>query len=191
MSNKLILLALIISLLISGCSSSLPEPTPTPNIEETVSALAMQMISETLTAAPTATLPPTDTPEPTPTLTSTAAVELTAIPTETATLTPEPFRGEFSLGDQSGESEGLLRIENQTGEPYIIISISGLTWKKQLPVYYSWEVTGFLLQMIKYGYYDVTVEIPGKTTLTAKFQQNNKDKTTITISRHSIKIVGP
>ena len=156
-----------------------------------MSTLAMQMISETLTAAPTATQSSTYTPEPTPTAPPTATVELTPIPTETATLTPEPFRGEFSLGDQSGESEGLLRIENQTGEPYIIITLSGLTWKKQLPIYYSWQVTGFLLQMIKYGYYDVTVEIPGKTTLTAKFQQNNKDKTTITVSRFSIKIVGP
>lgn len=191
MYKNQISILLIISFLVSGCSTSFSAANPTPNIEETISSMAIEMISGTLTAGPTSTKTATNTTIPTSTNIPTQTITITSIPTETETLTPEAFRGEFSLGDQSGEDDGLLRIENQSGQPFIIITLSGNTWKKQLPIYYSWEVSGFLLQMIKFGKYTITVEIPGKTTIFGNFQQNNTDKTTIIVTKNSIKVIGP
>lgn len=83
-------LALMISLIISGCGARGLQATPTINpldIQSTVAAAAFTVIAETQAAIPTATPPPptatfTDTPAPTPTF--------LPLPSSAITLTPVP-----------------------------------------------------------------------------------------------------
>lgn len=195
--KKLFVISLLVTLFITtGCSSILPAPEPTPDIDATVAAVAAQMISETQTAMPTFTALPTYTDVPTATVMPTEVV-LSPVPTATETPfdvpTALPCYGPWSQGDISKENDGFIRIENHSSWPKIIVHMDGNTWKKSFPVYYCWTMgeKAVVLDNIKFGHYNLRIEVPGITTIWGSFQINNTDKTTFEIYDRSYKVYGP
>jgi hypothetical protein len=193
--------ALIITMLVIlvACGPA-PTPSATPDINATMSALSGTMVAGTLTAQPTNTLPPTETPTPLPTATATLPPTGTLDPSlPTATLgaalpgvpTPTVFTGSYVPGDLTGLDVAILRVENLTGVKEIIVTITGVTVPREIPVYLSYKVTGALNFNIYTGSWQYKVEIPNKRFLTGGFRQTNKDKTTMKVYLQKVAIFGP
>lgn len=198
MKNLFVIPLILIALLAVSCSSILPEPTPTPDINATVAALAAEMLNQTQTAMPSPTALPTYTAMPT----ATEEPTFTPLPpTETETpmviATSVPCWGSWHQGDISKEDDGRILIVNYSSWEKIIVHLEGTTWKKSFPVYYCWNMEKNAVigrggdTSIKFGYYSIRVEAPGRTTFWGSFQINNPDKTTIEIYDRSVKVIGP
>jgi hypothetical protein len=190
--KKIIITILLLSILLSSCSV-FPAPTPTPDIQMTIEAEAKVMVAQTLTAMPTNTELPTQTPAPT----ATAMPTETPLPTETPTvdpatlITPIPFSGTLTSGNTDNLPVGLLHIENKTGIPNVEIQLYGKTIQKEQWVYYAWFIERMMNVNILWAHYDYSVVVPGKSTFTGTFTQNNYDKTTFVITLKGVKITGP
>jgi hypothetical protein len=190
--KKTFLSILITSVLLVSCSA-FPTAAPTPNIEMTISAEVQSMVAETLTAMPTNTPEPTETPAPT----ATAIPTETLVPTATSTTdpaslyTPTAWVGTLSPGNTEGLPDALLHIENQTGNPDVLVSLYGVTLTREQPVYYAWIVERMLNVTILWANYNYTVQVPGKGIFQGSWKQNNWDKTTMVISNKGVKITGP
>ena len=193
--------ALIIILLaiLAGCGPA-PTPTPTPDLNATMSALSGTMVAGTLTAQPTNTLLPTETATPLPTETATLPPTETPDPSmPVATLdtslpggpTPTLFTGTFVPGDLTGLETAILRVENLSGVKEIIVTITGVTRPREIPVYLSYKVTGALNFNIYMGSWQYKVEIPNKRFITGAFKQTNKDKTTMKVYLQKVVVLGP
>ena len=200
--------ALIISMLvILGACGPAPTPAPTPDLNATMSALSGTMVAATLTAQPTNTLVPTKTTLPTETATSLPPTETpAALPVgtldpslPTATLgpalpgvpTPTVFQGTFVPGDLTGLQVAILRVENLSGVKEIIVTITGVTVPREIPVYLSYKITGALNFNIYTGSWQYKIEIPNKRFMTGAFRQTNKDKTTMKVYLQKVVILGP
>lgn len=191
--KRIAFLTITLSLLLSSCStisSVFATPTVTPDLPATALASAQTAVAETLTAMPTNTpVPPTETPVPTATMAPTNTPE----PTPTATSTMVPWFGFFAPNPDrvDGLPTGLLRIENNTGEPFIIVNLNGTTSKREQPVWYRYKVSTVEFIDVYWGYYDVVVEVSNSKTLYSSFTQQSKDKTTMYVNKGKISIVGP
>jgi hypothetical protein len=188
--KNFIYLIFVFSILLSSCSA-FPTPAPTPNIELTIESAADEIVSLTLTAMPTYTIVPTQTSTPVPTSTETLSPEVTATGNPALLTTATPWVGTLSPGNTDGLPEGLLRIENQTGIPGVVVSLYGVTLKREQPIYYAWNVDRSLNSNILWAAYNYTVIVPGKSTFQGSFTQNNYDKTTFVVSLKGVKITGP
>lgn len=194
--------ALIITMLaiLVACGPA-PTPSATPDLNATMSAFSGTMVAGTLTAQPTNTLRPTETATPLPTATATLPPTATidpSLPTATPdTLvpgapTPTVFTGTIAPGDLTGLDVAILRVENLTGAKEIIVTITGVTIPREVPVYLSYKVTGALNFNIYTGSWQYKIEIPNKAFCSGSFRQTNKDKTTMKIrSCDRIAILGP
>ena len=82
--------ACLLMALLAACSGG--KATPTPDVEATITAVAVSVIASITAQAPTATFEPTDTPTSTPTVKIMAAPTKTptSTPTQTPTLTSTP-----------------------------------------------------------------------------------------------------
>lgn len=177
-------LILAVVILLTACGPA-PTPAPTPDLQATIISLSGTMVAATLTAQPsprpTQTLQPSRTSAPT----ETATPELAASPTIATEVTPQAtgtaWRGTFVVGNTDGLPEGLLRIENFTGEKEITVTLNGVTLTRERPVYYSYAVTGALNITILWARYQYIIQIPNKKIFTGTFTQNNGDKTTIRV----------
>jgi hypothetical protein len=198
-----LILALLV--LLTSCGPA-PTAAPTPDLNATMSALSGTMVASTLTAQPTNTLVPTATPLPTET--ATLAPTETATPAPTATVdplaplatldpalpglpTPTAFTGSVVQGDLTGLGTALLQVQNLTGVKEIIVTLTGVTIPREVPLYLSYKVTGGMNITIYPGSWQVSVEIPGKRFLTSGFRQTNKDKTTLKVYLTKLVILGP
>jgi hypothetical protein len=189
-------------LILTACGPA-PTQVATPDIQSTTAAIAGTMVAATQSAQPSPTLKPTDTQTPTTTPTSIPTLTPTLESGNTGTLTPTPdltvvgvatataWSGTFAPGNTNGLPTGLLRIENNTGEKEIIVTLSGITMTREQPVYYSYKVTGALNITILWARYQYMVQIPNKRILTGTFGQNSKDKTTMRVDLTKIVITGP
>lgn len=205
MKRLAFILAIVIVLTACG-----PTPTPiaTPDLNATMEALSGTMVAGTLTAQPTNTLVPTNTDLPTETFTSLPTETATAdpsLPSATPDLlaagtlnpslpgvaTPTVFTGTIVPGDLTGLEKAILRIENLTGVKEIIVTITGVTIPREVPVYISYKVTGALNVYIYTGSWQYQVEIPGKRYLSGGFKQTNKDKTTMKVYLQKVNVFGP
>jgi len=186
------MLLTLLALLTACAPASTPEPTV--DVPATIEALSLTMIAGTLTAQPTATpQPPTATPEP-PTATPVPPTETsTPTPEPSATLTPEPFFGTLDPAGTENTPKGLFRIENNTGESFLIININGMTHEgNPKPIYYAIQMTNTVyLFDIPWGDYSYSVQIGTKKTISGSFIIRNKDKTTMRVSMDKVVVVGP
>ena len=190
-----LIMALVI--LLTACG---PAPTPalTPDTQATINSLSGTMVAATLTAKPSSTPMPTGTtpPSPTPAPSETATPEIVSSPTGVVEMTPQAtataWSGAFSVGNTDGLRQGLLRIENLTGEKEITITLNGVTLTRDRPIYYSYTVTGALNITIFWARYQYIIQIPNKKIYTGTFTQNNDDKTTIRVYlKKDPAIIGP
>ena len=158
------------------------------------------------TATATDTPPATETPRPTgtPTLQSTPVTSTgtpTEPPTPTLTLTSRPvptfdptlsiFQDTSTGNNVEGLGTARLLVVNHTGKKQIIVTLKGVTLKRSQPVYYSQTVERWLVIEILWGSYQVLVQIPGQPSLTAAYVQRGKDKTTLTVGKDELTILGP
>jgi hypothetical protein len=188
---KRLLLILTLLALLSACAPA-QTPQPTLDVAATIESLSGTMTAGTLTALPTATTQPSSTPE-LPTATLTLPTE-TSTPTlePTATLTPEPFFGTLDPLGAGDYKTGLFLIENNSGEAFIIVNISGTTNQgNPKPWYYTDKITSTTLFNIPWGDYSYSVQIGTKKTLSGSFIIRNKDKTTMRVSKDKVIVVGP
>lgn len=201
--------ALIFAMLIvlTACGPA-PTPVATPDLNATMDVISGTMVAGTLTAQPTNTLVPTNTTLPTETFTPLPTETATtdpSLPTATPDLlaagtlnpsmpglaTPTVFTGTYAPGDLSGLETAILRIENLTGVKEIIVTITGVTIPREVPVYLSYKITGALNVNIYTGSWQYQVEIPGKRYLSGGFRQTNKDKTTMKVFLQKVNVFGP
>ena len=198
--------ALIIIMLVflAACGPA-PTPTPTPDLNATVSVISGTMVAGTLTAQPTNTTAPTNTPLPTET--ATLVPTETATPLATGTLdpsvaaatldpalagaTPTAFTGAIIPGDLTGLPTAILQVQNLSGVKEIIVTVSGVTTLRQVPVYLSYKVGAGLNFNIYIGSWQYKVEIPNKRFISGAFRQTNKDKTTMKVYLTKVVILGP
>ena len=194
-------------LLLSACGPAPTPITPTVDINATTSAMAADIIKGTSeaqlsatphptnTLAPANTQPPTETSTSLPAETSTAEVTFTP-PTVTidplmGMVTSTPWIGTLSPGNTDGLATGFLRIENNTGVKEIVVTLTGVTLKRQQPVYYAYKVTNSLVITILQAKYSYVVQVPNKNMFTGTFGQANKDKTVLRVTPTSVIIIGP
>jgi hypothetical protein len=193
--------ALIIAMLMlfTACGPA-PTPAATPDLNATMSAFSGTMVAATLTAQPTNTSVPTNTPAPTETATlqpTETATPLASAPAATlnpalpGVPSPTLFVGSYIPGDLTGLPVGLLRVENLSGVKEIIVTITGVTVPREIPVYLSYKVTGALVFNIYNGSWQYKVEIPGKRYITGSFRQTVKDKTTMKVYLTKVVVLGP
>lgn len=185
--------AMLVLFLLTACGTA-ATPAPTVDVAATVSSLSGTMVAGTLTAQPTATFNPTATMTVTETETVTPTpappTETPVIPTET--LTPTPFFGTLSPLDTSGDPQGYFLIENNTGQPEIIVNIYGSTYLgNPKPVYIAYKVTKSFLFQIPWGDYQYTVQVGTKKIFTGSVGIRNKDKTTMRVTMTKVVVVGP
>ncbi len=192
-------LLIAIMIFLSGCGAS-PFSTPTPDTQATMQVLASTMVAATLTAQPTLTPVPTNTSAPTETFTpaptETSTPEPTSAISPTPTIDPSqptatPWSGVLSPGNTEGLPMGFVRIENNTGEKEIIVTLTGVTLTRSQPIYLSYKVTGFLLLSVPWAHYQYVIQIPNKRMLTGEFTQANEDKTTIRVLLTRVIVAGP
>jgi len=187
-------LLLIFVLLLSSCSPA-PAPTATPDLPKTIQALSATSVAATMAAMPSSTQVPTNTPTSAPTNPPTeTTVQLTSTPSPTLfeiIPTVTPWLGTLSPGNTEGLPTGLLRIENNTGEKEITITLTGVTLTREQLVYLAYKVTGSLNITVFLARYKYVIQIPGKGMYQGTFAQKSKDKTTIRVFDSKILIVGP
>ena len=131
MNRKTVLLAALVSIILSACGASEPPaPTMDPNsIVNTAQAAAFTMIAQTqaaiptstFTETPTATPLPTDTPIPSPTLPATALIPPTATTGANANECYHPIEA------GAGGPRSQLRFQNKTKG---IVTVFVYLWKK-------------------------------------------------------------
>jgi len=128
--KKMIILGSILgfALLITGTSfylgfrqqsGDMPEPTPTPTIEETPTP------EETITEPPTPTSSPTPTKKPSPTPTKTPTPTITSIPTSTPTPTPQTITVNATSamdGFQSSNGGGNAGLDIRVGRNATLVT---------------------------------------------------------------------
>lgn len=190
--KRLVFLFVLMSLLVA-CTGTAQTPVLTVDVNATIAALSGTMMAGTLTAQPThtPTATATFTPEPTATFTPEPTATLTLEPT--ATWTPIPFFGTLDpLGAGGNVKTGLFRIENNSGEPEIIVTLNGSTLEgNPRPIYMAYKVTTVFLFDIPWGKYNYVVQIGSKKMHTGQFTINNYDKTTMRVTLQKVVIVGP
>ncbi len=193
---KRILFSTLLVLLLSACGPA-ATPEPTADIAATLNAISGTMVAGTLTARPTATALPTATASETPTIPAIETATPVATATETPlppteTLTPTPWIGTLDpLGAANGRT-GTFLIENNSGEPEIIVSFYGMTsGGNSKPLYLAYRVQRRFVFEMPWGSYNYTVAIGDRKTFTGTVGINNWDKTTMRVSMQKIVVVGP
>ncbi len=197
---KRIAIIVAISMLITACGPT-PVSIPTPDIQATTAAIVSQMIKTTQEAQLSATLAPTNTSLPTATMTDPPPDTPTpeqVVATITASVDPlmglatsTPWFGTLSPGNTEGLPTGFLRIENNTGVKEIIVTLTGVTLKRDQPVYYAYKVNGALVLTILWARYQYVVQVPNKRVFTGSFSQASKDKTILRVNPTVVNIIGP
>ncbi len=193
----------LLAILFSACAGpavSPPVPATTTPGNTPVMATVTTAFS---TATPTNTPSATETPRPsgTPTLQSTPTGTPSSSPTPTLTLTSWPvptidptlafFQGASTGSNVEGLGTARLLIINQSGVARIEVIIKGVTLKREQPAYYEATVMRSAVIEILWGSYQILVQVPGKGSLTAAFVQRGKDKTTLTVEKNKLTILGP
>ena len=195
----------VLIFVLSACGPA-PTAVATPDIQATTASFSNTMVAATLTAQPTQTPVPTITPTPVPAATATNASNQTDTPQPGSDLaltptvnaapgiaaTPTFFEGTFALGNTADLTTATFLIVNTSGVKEIIVTITGTTFLRSQPVYYSYKVTGSVGVNIVYpAQYHVVVQIPNKRFMSIDFKQTNKDKTTLTVFLTKLAIHGP
>ncbi len=192
--KQTLILFLIVSTFLAACAP----PTPTPDINATISSMSGTSVAATLTAQPTSTSLPTDTPLPTetalPTGTPTPIITNTPLPTDTPivvstqTSTPVAFVGCF-IPTGATSLTAPFKLENY-GKVTATVYINGTTTEGDHTVScsYSVEPGGSTIFTIWFGKYSYWVE--AKKTYSGTFFVNDSDKATMQITEKGIKI-GP